>query len=419
MAIIRKFQIMKKRIQIIQTGIPLVDSTWGGFYRGGSYLLIGQHKSGRTLLGLQFARDCASRGEVCLFFTNMRPKDLLIQAASIDFDLQEAMNHNFVIVVRVNTPIINEGQGDEVLVDYLKDISKVVEQYQPSKIVFDELTPFISFNNFNLLEETFLETVEKIEDAGITSLFVLGMPATNVAQNILNILSSNVTGLIYLLKEEKEEKSVYSGWMSISPNIGHTEGEFKARYSIEAYKGIVIEKQDLRSSNISYSENKPDSHYRNLSEINLPEEDFYAANLYNLDDFKLILNNQIALFKSTGQSSAVISLKLDSAAVLKSILSINQLKNAVRLAIDKKDKIAVEGNKILILTSKPDSKSLTSLLSRIKNNLPSSEQESLEKILQFISVLSIRIEDYINDAEDIFSHLDERNSLLKNKYGYV
>ena len=151
---------MKRRIQIIPTGIPLVDSSWGGFYRGGSYLLIGQHKSGRTLLGLQFARDCASRGEVCLYFTNMRPKDLLIQAASIDFDLQQAMNHNLVIVVRVNAPIVTEENGDDVFVDYLKDISKVVEQYQPSKIVFDELTPFISFNNIKLLEETFLETIE-------------------------------------------------------------------------------------------------------------------------------------------------------------------------------------------------------------------------------------------------------------------
>ncbi|MBK7381298.1 MAG: hypothetical protein IPJ03_20350 [Ignavibacteriales bacterium] len=407
---------MKRRIQIIPTGIPLVDSSWGGFYRGGSYLLIGQHKSGRTLLGLQFARDCASRGEVCLYFTNMRPKDLLIQAASIDFDLQQAMNHNLVIVVRVNAPNVIEENGDEVFVDYLKDISKVVEQYQPSKIVFDELTPFISFNNIKLLEETFLETIEKIEDSGTTSLFVLGMPATNVAQNILNILSSNVTGMVYLLKEEK---SPYSGWMSISPNIGHTEGEFKARYSIEAYKGIVIEKQDLQPVKNFNSEGKLERQYRNLSEINIPEEEFYTANLYSLDDFKLILNNQIALFKTTGQSSSVISLKLESSAESQGFISISQLKNAVRLSIDKKDKICVDENKILILTPKSDSQSLTSLLSKIKNNLPASEKVSLDVILQLISVLSIKIEDYVKDADDVFTHLDEQNSFLKNKYGFV
>lgn len=407
---------MKRRIQIIPTGIPLVDSSWGGFYRGGSYLLIGQHKSGRTLLSLQFARECASRGEVCLYFTNMRPKDLLIQAASIDFDLQQAMNHNLVIVVRVNAPIAIEENGDEVFIDYLKDISKVVEQYQPSKIVFDELTPFISFNNLKLLEESFLEMIEKIEDAGTTSLFVLGMPATNVAQNILNLLSSNVTGLVYLLKEEK---SPYSGSMSILPNIGHTEGEFKARYSIEAYKGIVIEKQELQSAKNFNSAAKSEKQYRNLSDLNIPEEEFYSANLYSLDDFKLILNNQIALFKTTGQSSTIISLKLESAAESQSFLSITQLKNAVRLSIDKKDKICVDENKILILTSKSDSLSLTSLLSRIKNNLPANEKVSLDKILQFISVLSIKIEDYVKDAEDVFTQLDEQNSFLKNKYGFV
>lgn len=407
---------MKRRIQIIPTGIPLVDSSWGGFYRGGSYLLIGQHKSGRTLLSLQFARECASRGEACLYFTNMRPKDLLIQAASIDFDLQQAMNHNLVIVVRVNAPIASEENGDEVFIDYLKDISKVVEQYQPSKIVFDELTPFVSFNNLKLLEESFLEMIEKIEDAGTTSLFVLGMPATNVAQNILNLLSSNVTGLVYLLKEDK---SPYSGWMSISPNIGHTEGEFKVRYSIEAYKGIVIEKQELQSAKNFSSEAKLEKQYRNLSEINIPEVEFFNANIYSIDDFKLILNNQIALFKTTGQSSSIISLKLESTAESQGFLSINQLKNAVRLSIDKKDKICVDGKKILLLTSKSDSQSLTSLLSRIKNNLPANEKVSLDKILQFISVLSIKIEDYVKDAEDIFTQLDEQNSFLKNKYGIV
>ena len=52
---------MKKKIQIIPSGISLVDKAWGGFYRGGTYLMIGQRKSGRTLLGLQYAMETAKQ----------------------------------------------------------------------------------------------------------------------------------------------------------------------------------------------------------------------------------------------------------------------------------------------------------------------------------------------------------------------
>src|SRR5690606_10367213 len=97
----------------------------------------------RTLLSLQFAMECAKQKEVCLYFTNMRPKDLMIQAASIDFDLQHYMNQNLIIVVKVAPPaeLADFKNPDELLTEYLKDIVTVVEQYQPAKIVFDELTP--------------------------------------------------------------------------------------------------------------------------------------------------------------------------------------------------------------------------------------------------------------------------------------
>ena len=88
---------MTKKIQLFPSGIPLVDLAWRGLYRGGTYFLIGPRKSGKTILALQFAMKCAEQNEVCLFFTSMRPKDLMILAASIDFDLQHYMNHIMTI----------------------------------------------------------------------------------------------------------------------------------------------------------------------------------------------------------------------------------------------------------------------------------------------------------------------------------
>ncbi|PIS44404.1 MAG: hypothetical protein COT22_10700, partial [Ignavibacteria bacterium CG08_land_8_20_14_0_20_37_9] len=138
-----------KKLNLVPTGISLVDKAWGGFYRGGTYLLIGQRKSGKTLIGLQYAMESAKNKEVCLFFTSMRPKDLMIHAASIDFDLQSYMNQNLVIVVRVAPPteIYESSNPDNFLIEYFNDIVTVVDQYQPNRLIFDELTHFIGFEN--------------------------------------------------------------------------------------------------------------------------------------------------------------------------------------------------------------------------------------------------------------------------------
>ena len=184
-------------------------------------MLIGPHKSGRTSLSLQFAKEAADQNEVCLFFTSTRPKDLLIQAASINIDLQKYIEKNQVIVVRVASPD-NTGDlynTDGALIEYMNDIVTVAEHYQPSKIVFDELTPFIEFNDLNLLNNVFTETSEKIEDKGITTLFVLSEPVTSATQTIVDTLTEKTTGVVYLKKESEEEGRADK--MIITPNIGH------------------------------------------------------------------------------------------------------------------------------------------------------------------------------------------------------
>ncbi|HSP86953.1 MAG TPA: ATPase domain-containing protein [Ignavibacteriaceae bacterium] len=80
---------MRKKIQLTSSGISFVDETWGGFYSCSTYMLVGPRKSGKTLLGLQFAQEAVKNQQtVCIYFTNMRPKDLMINGVAINFDLQ-------------------------------------------------------------------------------------------------------------------------------------------------------------------------------------------------------------------------------------------------------------------------------------------------------------------------------------------
>lgn len=385
-------------------------------------MLIGPRKSGRTLLGLQYAMECASQKEVCLYFTSMRPKDLMIQAASIDFDLQHYMNQNLIIVVRVAPPtdLYEVGNPDDFLVEYLNDIVTVVDQYQPNKIVFDELTPFIGFSNINLLQDVFVRTTETIEDNGITSLFIIGDPVTPLANSIVDALAAYSTGIIYLQKNENEVNKSQGGVITITPNIGHAEGQFKANYFIEPYKGITVDFRPAAKHERYSTTTTADSDlkYKSLAEINVPEENISFSNFYSVNDFYLILNNQIALYKSTGQVFTIISFRLDPAAEKLGLLTLNQLQSSVRLSTDKKDKICVISNKIIVLVTKDDQKSVNNLISKIKSNLPSSNAEYIKSVTQYISVYSVRVDETIQNADDIFQQLMLEEPKAHNKLGF-
>ena len=412
---------MNQKIQLLPSGIPLVDDEWGGFYRGGTYLLVGARKSGRTLLSLQFALECAQQKNVCLYFTSMRPKDLMIQAASIDLDLQGYMNQNLIIVVRVAPPadLYEVGDTDEFLAEYMNDIVTVVEQYKPNKIVFDELTPFVGFNNISLLQQSFSRTCEAIEDSGITSLYVISEPAAEGSQAIVDCLASNATGVIRLNKtEDSKLASEQSGIIAITPNVGHTEGEFTSLYKVEPYKGIVTGYQKPKSFEVNqYSSPsaKQVKKYKSLAEVDVPSESTAFTSYYSENDFKLILNNQIALFKSTGQVFTLMSFRLDKMAEDKKLLSLTQLQNAIRLATDKKDKICILNNDVVVLITKEDQKSISSVIGKVKANIPASPSEDVNEILKHISVYVVKVDENIQNAEDLLQLLTTEDSEEKNK----
>lgn len=413
---------MAGSVSLIPFGFSLIDMKWGGVYRGGSYLLMGSRKSGRTLLGLQFALEAAKSKEVCLYFTNMRPKDVMIQAASLDFDIQSYMNKNLIIVVRVAPPndIYDMNSPDYALVEYLNDIITVVSQYNPSRIIFDELTPYIGFRNLELLRETFLKTLETVEDQDITSLFLVSEPATDKAQAIIDVLAQSVTGIVYLKRDPSKGQMAQGGKVIISPNIGHTEGQFSADYRIEPYKGLTIDEPEERKP-----ASPPANNMRTTTQIPKSEnsnDGMNFTNLYNQNDFQLILNNQIALFKSTGQMFNLVSFKLDPAAQVKGLLSINQLQNAVRHSTDKKDKICVVDNKIIVLIARSNPQSVPNLLSQIQNHFPSVDENYLSTVLEYISIMNIEIDESISNAESMMEYIvssqadSEENYVPLNKF---
>lgn len=413
---------MSGSVKLIPSGFGFIDDNWGGIYKGGSYILVGPRKSGRTLMGLQFALEAAKSQEVCLYFTNMRPKDLMIQAASLNFDIQSYMNQNLIIVVRVAPPyeVYDAPNSDNFLIDYLRDIITVVDQYSPSRIIFDELTPYIGFRNIGLLRDTFLSTLETIEEQDITSFFILGEPATDKAQAIVNVVCQYVTGLIHLKKlPNKINNKYHGGEVTITPNVGHTEGQFNFKYQIEPFKGVTLaDEPKFVAPRIAPAPLFPPAEpkisripaiqaitpHASQEPASTVARDLFN-NVYSYNDFQLILNNQIALFKSTGQTFSLAAIKLDPAAQINGLLTINQLQNSIKVSAERKDKICLNDNIVLVLLVRSMQNSVSNLLSTIQQNLPSTDEKYIEAVLQYISVYNIEANANIDNAESILQNI--------------
>jgi KaiC/GvpD/RAD55 family RecA-like ATPase len=394
---------MKKSVQLFRSGIPIVDNAWGGFYHGGTYLLVGEKKSGKTLLSLQYAVEAAKNKEVCLYFTNSRPKDLMIHAASIDIDLENYINQNTIIVVRVAQPTETTEfkSRDEFLSDYLRDIISVINQYNPTRIIFDELTPYVEYENLNSLRESYGSMIESIEDLGITSLFILREPAAQSSKLIFNVLNSFATGIIQLHKAEDSEEQ-QPGIIDITPNIGHTEGKFKANYFIEPYKGITTDfKITKRSTRENILPEITELIPTKTGGSNSPE--YLVPNIYSINDFKLIINNQIALYKTTGQMFTILSLRLNPTIPILPRISFEQLNYSVKSVAHKKDKICTIDDKIYILITKSDDKLIDDFISKVHQSLSSNGSTN-------VTYLMLKVNDSMNSADDVFKEFESETA---------
>jgi len=192
--------MMNTTVTLKTTGIELIDNKWGGFYNGSTYVVSGPSKSGRTTLALQYAYNAALRGEVTVYISEIRPRKLMVAAHAQGMDIQPLIDDNKLILLRT-APLRMEEYGhdrDSYLSAFLYDILNAVNEFKPANIIFDELTPYMDFNDKNLFLDIFTELVENLEDKLITSLFIVQENSGSDNAHLQKQLQNIATGEIQL-----------------------------------------------------------------------------------------------------------------------------------------------------------------------------------------------------------------------------
>ncbi|GAB5520408.1 MAG: hypothetical protein RhofKO_26590 [Rhodothermales bacterium] len=205
----------------ILSGIDTVDQYWGGMYRGGSYLLYGRASSGRGLLTLLHAQMGVILEETSVFISVRRPKDLMIEAASIGFNLWQAHEAGLVKLLRI-PPMLNEQQvGDDGLEKAIQDLVKIISEHQPNRLVIDDFTPFVKFRSFERMKKAFIYMLEQIDSLDTTITLVMAEPNSDAAQRIVGFMQKQVTGSIHIEPMDDANPNSTLRRITLVPNIGH------------------------------------------------------------------------------------------------------------------------------------------------------------------------------------------------------
>src|SRR5690606_37713897 len=134
----------------------------------------------------------------------------------------------------------------------------------------------------------------------------------------------------------------------------------------EPYKGITT---DFKPTKKSTKENiLPDiTELQPVKTLANAVPDFLIPNIYTVNDFKLIVNNQIALYKTTGQLFTIVSLRINQFSSAETKISFEQLNTVVRSIANKKDKICTIGEKIYILLTKSENGVVEEFINKVHN----------------------------------------------------
>lgn len=208
---------------LLFTGIDVVDRTWGGFFRGGSYLLYGRATSGRDLLTLRFTQIGADAGESCLFISPQRPKDLMIQAASIGFDLRGAYEAGLVKLLRIPPAMAQQGQEDDGILRAIRDLVGLIREYRPQRLVINDFMPFVLFRSFDRLKAAITDLLEHTDVLDMTMVVVMSEPGNDPSRRIVEFIGSQMTGTLHLEMPEEGVESTERR-LTLTPHIGHVRG---------------------------------------------------------------------------------------------------------------------------------------------------------------------------------------------------
>jgi KaiC/GvpD/RAD55 family RecA-like ATPase len=222
----------------IDTGVPLLEASLGGFLSGRAYVIAGEPGCGKSLLGLYFLAAGIRRGEPGLLLTQEPPADLLEQAASMGLGLEASVEDGSLILLEYDRDITGTilRYGWKPLLDQLREFK---DTNRVRRVVFDTIFPLFVAN----MEEARLRSDTRyvsdfMREAEWTALLLTDRDSLKGHVCLERALGEVCGGMIELVDVDGAEGSDHE---LVCKKLRHARrGPRTVRYHIETKVGFVM-----------------------------------------------------------------------------------------------------------------------------------------------------------------------------------
>lgn len=148
----------------ISTGIPSLDEMFGGkgFFKGSSILVSGSAGTGKTSIAGSFANATCMRKEKCMFFAfEESPQQIIRNMKSIGLDLNKHVKKGLLEFHSFRPGLY----GLEM---HLARMYKLIKNFNPSVVVLDPVTNFVSVGLLTEVNAMLLRLIDGMQNEGIT-----------------------------------------------------------------------------------------------------------------------------------------------------------------------------------------------------------------------------------------------------------
>jgi len=174
----------------VTSGVPALDAMLGGegYYRGSSVLVTGGAGTGKTSVAAHFALATCKRGERCMYLAfEESPSQFLRNMRSIGVNL-EPYRRNGLLNIHASRPTL---LGLEA---HLVQIHKTVTEFEPTTVIVDPISNFVSSGNAADAQAMLLRLIDYLKNRQITALFThltsAGGPAESTDMGVSSLIDT-------------------------------------------------------------------------------------------------------------------------------------------------------------------------------------------------------------------------------------
>ena len=185
------------------SGIDLVDFGVGGLLPNKVYIVKGGIGMGKTIVGLQFLTRGLEHGEPGILITDQRPENVIAQAKSIGFSIEEAVRRNQLAILNPSQRYFELVESPADVMAIVEELGDYVKRVGAKRLVIDPVYTLINTSYSSHFALTITQSLfNALEDLPCTTLLIAGDDEQNAELNpITRMLEQNSFGVIALSQD--------------------------------------------------------------------------------------------------------------------------------------------------------------------------------------------------------------------------